>query len=81
MTSAQFHYRGYDVSIQADAVEPDDLGPQVIVGVVIVCVSDGEIFHEEPPIRMLPAGVVITPELAIEYRADEARRRIDVALK
>ncbi|MBU9643742.1 hypothetical protein KTF36_17980 [Burkholderia gladioli] len=31
-------------------------------------------------IRMLPAGVVITPELAIRYRTDESRRRIDKAL-
>ncbi|KHJ64706.1 hypothetical protein [Burkholderia glumae] len=81
MTTAQFHYRGYDVTIDAIEREADGVGPKVVVGMLIVRTRDGEVLFREDPIRMLPAGVVITTQLAIEYRTDESRRRIDSALR
>ncbi|CAK0215027.1 Uncharacterised protein [Burkholderia pseudomallei] len=77
----RFTYRGYDVEIEAieREREGDALGPRVLVGMSIVRVRDGEVLFRESPIRVLPAGVTITSELAIEYRRDEARRRVDDA--
>ncbi|ARL58121.1 hypothetical protein [Burkholderia pseudomallei] len=72
----RFTYRGYDVEIEATEREGDTLGPRVLVGMSIVRTRDGEVLFREAPIRMLPAGVSITSELAIEYRHDEALRRI-----
>ena len=76
----RFTYRGYEVEIEASAREPDASGAKVLVGMSIVRRRDCEVLFRERPIRMLPAGVAITPERAIEYRRDEARRRIDGAL-
>ncbi|AIP65178.1 hypothetical protein [Burkholderia thailandensis] len=76
----RFTYRGYDVEIEATEREGDTLGPRVLVGMSIVRTRDGEVLFLEAPIRMLPAGKTITRELAIEYRRDEARRRIDNSL-
>ncbi|WP_244134266.1 hypothetical protein [Burkholderia gladioli] len=75
-----FHYRGYDVTLEVFEREPDAAGPWVTIGMLIARSSDGDVLFQEAPIRMLPAGVVITPELAIRYRTDESRRRIDQAL-
>lgn len=75
----RFTYRGYDVEIEATERKGDALGPRVLVGMSIVRTRDGEVLFREAPIRMLPAGVTITLDLAIEYRRDEARRRVDDA--
>ncbi|WP_186122325.1 hypothetical protein [Burkholderia gladioli] len=77
----RFHYRGYDVVLNVIEREPDAAGPWVTIGMLIARARDGEVLFAEAPIRMLPVGVVITPHLAIEYRTDESRRRIDEALK
>lgn len=76
----RFHYRGYDVTLEVIEREPDAVGPWVTIGMLISRSSDGEVLFQEAPIRMLPAGVAITPKLAIQYRTDESRRRIDKAL-
>ncbi|KGS38074.1 putative gp37 [Burkholderia pseudomallei ABCPW 107] len=52
---------------------------RTLVGISFVRARDGDVLFLESPIRMLPAGVTITSELAIEYRRDEARRRVDNA--
>ncbi|KVG15934.1 hypothetical protein [Burkholderia thailandensis] len=73
----RFTYHGYNIEIEATEREGDALGPRVLVGMSIVRTRDGDVLFREAPIRMLPAGVTITPDLAIEYRRDEARRRVD----
>lgn len=73
----RFAYRGYNVEIEATEREGDALGPRVLVGMSIIRARDDEVLFREVPIRMLPVGVTITPKLAIDYRRDEARRRID----
>ncbi|WP_186027108.1 hypothetical protein [Burkholderia gladioli] len=80
MTVERFHYRGYDVTLDVIEREPDAAGPWVTISMLIARSSDGEVLFHEAPIRMLPAGVVITPELAIRYRTNESRRRVDKVL-
>ncbi|WP_186288553.1 hypothetical protein [Burkholderia gladioli] len=80
MTVERFHYRGYDVTLDVIERKPDAAGPWMTIGMLIARSSDGEVLFQEAPIRMLPAGVLITPELTIQYRTDESRRRIDRAL-